>query len=390
MYVSNTILFTTSPLPAFSFLSVDRAFDARSLARSLVVIMANEDARYRQSSQYRLWSFTPAHLSSLREKTNTLAQTNIARRLRAAVPPVDPLPDFLTPQEERTLVSFYTVELLRAAAFCKLPTDTQATAAIFLRRFYVTNSIMTYPPTELLKTCLFFGSKAEGVYLGAQKFAENFPNTTDAEVLAAEYILCQGIRFAFDVRHPFRALEGAVMELRRLGDFDDNRINRAHQRTREILKFSPLVTDAYFHYTPSQIMLAALAMVDEGLVHRMLRDAFAGEGEVSKDKVWGVIEKCRATLEKEPPERMANYWGTPESNKTIKPLTRKLRKCRDPDRVDLVALQRAKREQALKDQKTSSGADTDDDDVFGNGNDEERESKRRKVTAGGDIFGPPL
>ncbi|KAH9996753.1 cyclin ccl1 [Xylariaceae sp. FL0662B] len=351
--------------------------------------MATEDARYRKSSQYRLWSFTPAHLSSLREQTNSLAQMNISSRLRTGVPPVDPLPEFLTPQEEHALVTFYTVELLRAAAFCKLPTDIQATAAIFLRRFYVTNSIMTYPPTELLKTCLFFGCKAEGTYMRLQKFAENFPNTTAAEVLAAEYILAQGIRFAFDVKHPFRALEGSIMELRRLGDFDDNRINRAHQRTREILKFSPLVTDAYFHYTPSQIMFAALAMADEELVHRVLQDALAGDGGASKDKIWGVIEKCRAMLEEEPPERMANYWGTPESNKTIKPLTRKLRKCRDPDRVDLVALQKAKREQALENGKAKSGAEPDDD-VFGDGDDEEREAKRRKVAAGGDIFGPPL
>ncbi|KAI0470756.1 cyclin ccl1 [Xylariaceae sp. FL0804] len=346
--------------------------------------MATEDARYRQSSQYRLWSFSPSQLLDLREKTNTLARTHISSRLRASTPPVDPLPEFLTPHEESTLLNFYTVELLRAAAFFQLPTDIQATAAIFLRRFYVTNSIMTYPPTELLKTCLFFGCKAEGYYMRLQKFAEKFPNTTGDEVLAAEYVLCQGIRFAFDVRHPFRALEGAVMELRRLGDFDDDRINRAHRRTRDILKFSPLVTDAYFHHTPSQIMLAALAMADEGLVERMLREAFAGQGEDAKDKIWGLVRDCRQVLEREPPERMANYWGTPESNKAVKPLNRKLKKCRDPDRVDLVALQKARREQAVQKAKAKPGLN--DDNVFG-----EPDTKRRKVAANGDdVFGPPL
>ncbi|KAI0017819.1 cyclin ccl1 [Xylariomycetidae sp. FL0641] len=352
--------------------------------------MATEDARYRQSSQYRLWSFSSASLAGMREKTNNLARTAISNRLRASTPPVDPLPDFLTPADEATLLTFYTVELLRAAAFCQLPTDIQATAAIFLRRFYVTNSIMTYPPTELLKTCLFFGCKAEGYYMRLQKFAEKFPNTTGEEILAAEYILCQGIRFAFDVRHPFRALEGAVMELRRLGDFDDDRINRAHKRTRDILKFSPLVTDAYFHYTPSQIMLAALAMADDGLVERVMREAFASQGEAAKDKVMAVIQSCREMLEKEPPERMANYWGTPESNKSVKPLNKKLKKCRDPDRVDLVALQKARREQALQKAKAKASA-KDDSNVFGGKLDDERDSKRRKVAEnGGDPFGPPL
>lgn len=52
------------------------------------------------------------------------------------------------------------------------------------------------------------------------RLAESFPNTTGEEILAAEFLLCQGIRFAFDVRHPYRALEGAVMELKQLEDVE--------------------------------------------------------------------------------------------------------------------------------------------------------------------------
>ena len=52
------------------------------------------------------------------------------------------------------------------------------------------------------------------------RFADNFPNTTGEEILAAEFLLCQGIRFAFDVRHPYRALEGAIMELKQFEDVE--------------------------------------------------------------------------------------------------------------------------------------------------------------------------
>ena len=52
------------------------------------------------------------------------------------------------------------------------------------------------------------------------RFAEQFPQTTGEQILAGEFLLCQGLRFAFDVKHPFRALEGAIMELRRYGDID--------------------------------------------------------------------------------------------------------------------------------------------------------------------------
>lgn len=51
---------------------------------------------------------------------------------------------------------------------------------------------------------------------GKGRFADKLPNTTAEEVLAGEFLLCQGIRFCFDVRHPFRALEGVILELRRL------------------------------------------------------------------------------------------------------------------------------------------------------------------------------
>lgn len=77
----------------------------------------------------------------------------------------------------------------------------------------------------------------------------------------------------------------------------------------------------------------------------------------------------------------------------MKPLNRKLRKCRDPDRVDLVALQKARREQALKKTKAKVPG-KEDADVFaaknGKFKDEERDSKRRRVADGGDMFGAPL
>lgn len=205
--------------------------------------MATEDARYRLSSQYRLWSFSQAKLANLREKTNSLATAQISARLidlksssstpnasSASTPAAGDLPEFLTSAEETLLLKFFSIELIRAANFCELPTEVRATAAVFLKRFYITNSVMTYPPTDLLKTCLFFGGKAEGYFAKLSKLAEKFPNTTEEEILAGEFLLCQGIRFAFDVRHPFRGLEGAILELRRHEEFEVSTCNgkRAH------------------------------------------------------------------------------------------------------------------------------------------------------------------
>ncbi|TWU77760.1 hypothetical protein ED733_008636 [Metarhizium rileyi] len=333
--------------------------------------MATEDERYRQSSQFRLWSFSQANLQELREKTNSLAKQQITPR-------IDPVPEFLTSDEEAQLVKFFTIELIRAAQFCELPTEIRSTAALFFRRFYITNSVMTYPPTELLKTSLFFGCKAEGFYIRLAKLAEKFPNTTSEQILAGEYLLCQGIRFAFDLPD------------------EEARVNKAHARAREILKFSALVTDVYFHFTPSQIMMASLVMVDAGLVDVLCPrpgessepngDTTAGMQTDVYGKIMTTIESCRAMLEDEPPERMSEYWGTPEIVKSMKPLRKKLQRCRDPDRADLVALQRARREQAAA--KPKKPATTSDGTVFGDA--EPRDPKRRKVDIKDNVFGPAL
>ncbi|KAK2053661.1 cyclin ccl1 [Colletotrichum caudatum] len=368
--------------------------------------MATEDARYRLSTQYRLWSFSPSKLAELREQTNSLARTHITSRLietKRVDTEVEPLPEFLTPAEEVQLLKAFTVDLIRAADFCGLPTEVRATATVFLRRFYITNSIMTYPPQDVLKTCLFFGSKAEGLYTRLAKLAEKFPNTTEEEILAGEFLLCQGVRFAFDVRHPFRALEGAILELRRHADLEKARIDSAHFRARAVLKFSSLVTDAYFHYTPSQTMLAALSLADRGLAERLVQGAFnpshnnasSEDGTHStarydvRDKVMAAIESCREMLATEPPERLDEYWGT-----LIKPLLRKLKKCRDPDRADLVALQKTRRELASQKDPRRPKAEGDGALFGGNGGalggNDARDVKRRKVAEGDDVFGPAL
>lgn len=232
--------------------------------------MATEDERYRTSSQFREWSFTPAQLADTRSKTNSLARKAISERLASvssssssasanpsgantpipaavstATAPADvphdllsaadatgapsSLPEFLTPAEEEQLLRYYTVETLRAAEFCGLPTEIRATAAVFLRRFYLTHSVMTYPPTKMLKTCVFFGAKAENYYPRVKSIADKFPKTTGEEILAGEFLLCQGIRFAFDVRHPFRALEGAIMQLRSFDDLDVGNSSFTHE-----------------------------------------------------------------------------------------------------------------------------------------------------------------
>lgn len=72
-----------------------------------------EDDRYRQSTQFKLWSFTPEALETLRINTNkTAAQRTKAafRRRKDALAPADKSNndvDTLTLEEEQMLVKHY-------------------------------------------------------------------------------------------------------------------------------------------------------------------------------------------------------------------------------------------------------------------------------------------
>jgi cyclin H len=110
----------------------------------------NEDERYRTSSQYRLWSYTPDSLAKLRSTTNRVA----AERVRAAIQrarasratsasasgdtseaeqngpnsravSIDPGSEVncLTVEEELKLVTFYCRQTLDLGDHLKVPTD---------------------------------------------------------------------------------------------------------------------------------------------------------------------------------------------------------------------------------------------------------------------------
>lgn len=112
--------------------------------------MITEDEMYRASTQYRLWNFTPERLAALRQKTNTMAREHVKAALKRkrksrknpdganaaendqrspggshATSEEELDIDFLTVDEERTLIDFFCVNLITLAKHSnfQLPTN---------------------------------------------------------------------------------------------------------------------------------------------------------------------------------------------------------------------------------------------------------------------------
>jgi cyclin H len=314
--------------------------------------------------------------------------------------------DCLTPAEELKLVVWYGLKTLELADHLKLPTDVkvgakedwtradvQATAVQYLKRFYINNSPMTYDPKTILKTALFFATKSANHYMDLGKFCEQVQRTDPAEILATEFLLTQGLRFTFDARHASRPLEGAMMELQALdhgaqlfpGQQDSTRpadlrrrIPSMHGKAKATLKAEALLSDVYFHYTPSQIMLAALLLADEEVARWYL--GLKVLDAVLRSRLAAAVASCAALLELARADANPSEADGGARLDECRALARKLKSCQNPDKIDLVALNRKV--------KRDGAGDGDDraDDVA-------RKRKRERdemARVGDELFGPSL
>ncbi|KAL9116840.1 MAG: hypothetical protein Q9187_006630 [Circinaria calcarea] len=396
-----------------------------------------EDDIYRSSTQFRLWSFTEDSLASLRATTNSLAAARVKdaiQRLHAkdgmeydmegdgisnSINQRDV--DCLTVEEELKLVSFYCSKAMEFAKFIAFPTNVMATAVQYLKRFYLSNSPMTYHPKQMMPSALFLATKTENHYTSLNSFASKLPKTTTEDVLAPEFLLTQGLRFTFDVRHPQRGLEGGFMELSALatGNYSSvpgasaaynalqqqmtsttlqqymlqlepaikgkpkarsthdlqARIQTAHGKAKEILKTSALLTDAYFLYTPSQIWLAALLLVDEPLALFYLDTKLPGSDSI-KPKLTVTLQACAELL------RSSEWANLGEAEmKELTKIDKKLYECRNPEKMDLIGINKAQK----RDGQVNGDAGLDEKII--KKRKLERESRSKEEDS---VFGPSL
>ena len=241
---------------------------------------------------------------------------------------------------------------------------------------------MTYHPKQIMLSALFLSTKTENHFISLKSFASKFPKTTPEDIIAPEFLVTQGLRFTFDVRHPHRGLEGGFMELLALASGDGqpaplsvkstkqlqvdivqlhkgqqasvdkrsiedvkNRIRNAQGKAKELLKSSALLTDAYFLYTPAQIWLSALMVVDEPLcmfyVDTKLGSAPADSPTSTiKAKVLATLQSCASLL------RSSSGATTTPGQKELTELKRidkKLYACRNPEKLDLVEINKAQK-----------------------------------------------
>lgn len=193
---------------------------------------------------------------------------------------------FLSPTEEITLVHFYATKLFSLigpnAQHTHLKRDIKipSTAALLLRRFYLSNSVMIYDPKVFMVSCAFLASKIEDSTVDIRYLEEGTKmmkaHVTIPEIIKAEIQLAAGCDYDLLCLHPYRAIESYSEDLRTFLKTEEGRrcVNREwvtadlrplYEEAKRIVE-DFAVGDAPLIATAGKIGLASLKIANERLI----------------------------------------------------------------------------------------------------------------------------
>ena len=153
------------------------------------------------------------------------------------------------------------------------------------------------------------------------------------------------------------------------------RIQKAHDKAVETLKTAALLSDVYFLHTPSQIWLASMLCADEPLTEFLIK-VKSSQSPHLQSKLRTVVQDCAALLR-------SSISAQPDKDKMkeLIGIDRKLYKCRNPEKVDLVAINKAQK----RDGEGSGGDGLDEKTI------KKRKLERESsMKVGEDLFGPSI
>jgi cyclin H len=196
---------------------------------------------------------------------------------------------FLTPSEEELLVSFYasklpsligpTAQVPRLRRESKVP----ATAAMLLRRFFMSNSVMVHDPKVIMVAAAFLAAKVEDAMTDIRYLEEgtNIMNApvASSEIIQAEIKLLSGVNFELFCFHPYKAVLSITEDMRTYLKSEKGKslVSFVNEKDRPIVgqDLKPvhdaaqaivndvIVSDIPLLYPPGQVGLAALMVANE-------------------------------------------------------------------------------------------------------------------------------
>eukprot|EP01132_Coremiostelium_polycephalum_P008532 gene8532-10487_t len=204
---------------------------------------------YKTSSQLKKWMFPKQIVQQFRDEINEKLRLEITERSPASIS------NILTPDEELKLLFHYQTKIFDIASVLSIPDKVSATAIVYLKRFFLTNSVMKYDPKKIMICCLFLACKTEDNHIDIGNYSE-IVKCPESEITDLEIIILETLQFYLIVYHPYRPLYGFLLDI---NDTNPTSIqfDQLWELSNKFVKKS-LYSDLCFHYHPSMIALACL------------------------------------------------------------------------------------------------------------------------------------
>ncbi|KAF9458205.1 cyclin-like protein [Collybia nuda] len=296
---------------------------------------------YEASTQFRNWRYSPEQLSEIRTSLNNAAVGVIRTTFEAQELGSSTIVSFLTPDEERLLVKLYVTKITQLCGLFRFPEEVEATAASYLKRFYLKNTVMDWHPKNVMYvtrhrnistnpwsrrlTALFLATKTTNNPISLEAYTTHIPKTAPSDVLDLEFLVAQSLGFEFSVWHPHRALWGMWLDLQSLPDCPVD-LRHVYDIALNYIRASRL-TDAELIYTPSQIALAALSLAAPELATTWSRHKMQGEGApllLSNDAISVIVEGVK---------NLIITTGVIPDVESVREVDKRLRLCKNPEKV---------------------------------------------------------
>jgi cyclin H len=226
---------------------------------------------------------------------------------------------FLTPQEEAVLVTFYVTRLPSlmgpSAQVPRLRRESKvtATAALLMRRFYLSNSVMLHDPKAVMVAAAFLGAKVEDVTADVRYLEEGTvlmgAPVTQQEIIPTEIALLAGTHFDLLCFHPYKAVLALTEDLRTYLKSDKGQslvqvdrplsgqdLKPMYDVARQLLDDAAL-SDIPLLYSPGQTGLAALMVAQD-----IVQDEQQQKEEQEKEKEDQEKLKTEEDEDEEPPK----------------------------------------------------------------------------------------
>ncbi|CAG8567683.1 9298_t:CDS:1 [Ambispora leptoticha] len=389
---SNTTTINSAPNNAYNT-SVTSATTNPSTISTTSTIQSSSNSKkqlYEQTSQYRNWRFSKKRLKDLREQANKSGVERVKKnmtedlKLAETAPPKSqssspiqhyqnsPLPQslqnsplpaslqnsprpsytnsprygggggtpedvqFLTADEELVICQYYEmiIQQIPATGFSE---QLRATAIVFMKRFYLRNTVMDYHPKMIMLASLFLAAKCENSTIGHEEFRALMKKTSRVDLaketlFQLELALSQSMNYEYAVHHPHKSAYGLYLDMQSYYSKDIKKIQKIYEKSKEHIKQS-LLTDLTFFYQPSQIAMGCMRLASRSPkiafdFDAYIREKFSGaQSKHSKDvseqqlkDLFEILDDIEKTIE--------SY--TPVDKKKAQEYDLKLRSCKNP------------------------------------------------------------